>query len=99
MAGSAQRWRVRSSVSCTPGEYFAKRSSMPSLKKKARSWWRSTMPAATGVGPARNLEQDGAVLFEAMALTAELLDSSGAERLAEQRLAIPRRIEAGADVG
>ena len=32
MAGSAQRWRVRSSVSWTPGENFEKRSSMPSLK-------------------------------------------------------------------
>ncbi len=52
IAGSAQRWRVRSSVNCAPGECLAKRSSMPILKKNARSWWRTTMPAATGVPPA-----------------------------------------------
>ena len=43
IAGSAQRCRVRSSVSWTPGENFAKRSSTPSLKKNARSWCRSTI--------------------------------------------------------
>ena len=33
---------MSSSVSCTPGENFAKLSSTPSLKKKARSRWRRT---------------------------------------------------------
>ena len=37
IAGSAQRCRVRSSVSWTPGENLAKRSSTPILKKNARS--------------------------------------------------------------
>src|SRR5262249_12474276 len=50
------------------------------------------------LGCARDLEGDGAVPFEAAALTAQLLELLRSERIAQQRLTVARRIEAGAEM-
>ena len=47
----------------------------------------------------RHLEMHGAVLGQPMALAAQFLQLLGAQRVAQQRIGIARRIEAGADPG
>ena len=50
-------------------------------------------------GRTRHIEMDGAVLGQAMALAAQFLEFLGSQRVAQQFIGIPRRIETGADMG
>ena len=54
--------------------------------------------AATSLARARDVEPDGAVLGQPMALAAQFLQLLGAQRLAQQFVGIARGVEAGAEL-
>ena len=55
--------------------------------------------AATSSRRARDVETDGAVLGQPMALAAQFLQFLGAQRVAQQFVGIARGVEAGAELG